>query len=84
MIVKRGFDFRPKSARHLEEVAKLSAVLFNGVAIACFIGATFGPTLNPALQWGWGNVGLVIAACLFHIVAQFVLSLGFKEERHAA
>ena len=38
-----------RSAKHREEAAKLTAGLFNGVAVACLIGAAFGPLLNVAL-----------------------------------
>ncbi|MBL8550843.1 MAG: hypothetical protein JNJ73_12735 [Hyphomonadaceae bacterium] len=74
------FRLRIKSARHREEAVKLSAVLFNGVVIACFIGASFGPLLNNGLQWGWGSLGLVLAAVLFHALAQTILHLGFADE----
>lgn len=43
---------RPRSARHREKMAKLTATLINGAAVACLIGAAFGPWLNPALDWG--------------------------------
>ena len=69
-----------RSARHREEAAKLTATLFNGVAVACLIGASFGPLLNVALAWGWRSLALLAAALAFHAGAQFVLSYGYKEE----
>jgi predicted MFS family arabinose efflux permease len=61
-------------------MAKLVAVLLNGLAVASLIGATFGPWLNPALDWGWRNWVLLVAAGAIHMVAQFMLSLGFEED----
>jgi MFS family permease len=71
-------DIVPRSQRHREEVAKLTATLINGAAIACLIGATFGPWLNSTLHWGWNSIVLFIAAGLIHIVAQIVLAMGFE------
>lgn len=70
----------PKNLKHREEAAKLTASLVNGAAIACLIGATFGPWLNPALNWGWKSFALFVAAGVIHTIAQYVLSLGY--ERH--
>jgi hypothetical protein len=75
----RQLNIRPKSARHQEETAKLAAILVNGVAIACLIGASFGPWLNPSLTWGFHSLVLLLAACIIHLLAQFVLSIGFVE-----
>lgn len=69
-----------RSARHREEATKLSAGLLNGVAIACLIGATFGPMLNADLGWNVAAFVLFIAAFAFHAIAQFVLSLGFRKD----
>lgn len=68
-----------RSAKHREEAAKLMAGLVNGAAIACLVGATFGPWLNPALDWGWRSLGLFLAAGGIHILAQLVLALGFEK-----
>lgn len=57
------------------------ATLINGAAIACLIGATFGPWLNPALDWGWNSIILFAAAGVIHIVAQLVLASGFERGR---
>jgi hypothetical protein len=77
--MRRKLNIRPKSARHREEAAKLAAILINGVAIACMIGASFGPWLNPSLAWGLHSLILLLAACVAHLLAQFVLSMGFVE-----
>ncbi len=69
-----------RGAKHREEAAKLAAVLFNGVAIACFIGASFGPLLNTALPWGWRSLALLAAAALLHAAAQAVLMLGYRKD----
>jgi predicted MFS family arabinose efflux permease len=61
-------------------MAKLTATLINGAAIACLIGASFGPWLNPALDWGWKSMALFVAAGAIHAIAQFVLSLGFEKD----
>lgn len=61
-------------------MAKLAATLINGAAITCLIGATFGPWLNPALDWGWNSLVLFIAAALIHMIAQVVLSSGFRQD----
>lgn len=71
---------RSKSQKHREEMAKLSAALINGAAIACLIGASFGPWLNPALDWGWKSMALFVAAGSIHAIAQVVLSLAFEKE----
>jgi predicted MFS family arabinose efflux permease len=68
-----------KSARHREESAKLAAGVLNGVAIACLIGATFGPWLNPALGWSLSSVVLFGASAIFHVLAQVALRAGFEE-----
>lgn len=78
MSEKWRTDFR--GAKHREEAAKLAAVLFNGVAIACLIGASFGPLLNTALAWGWRSLALFLAAILIHAAAQAVLMLGYPKE----
>jgi predicted MFS family arabinose efflux permease len=72
--------FHPKSDCHREETAKLTATLINGAAVACLVGATFGPWLNPALDWGWNSPVLFAIATLIHMCAQFVLSLGFRRD----
>ncbi|OQW57601.1 MAG: hypothetical protein A4S17_12735 [Proteobacteria bacterium HN_bin10] len=73
------FRFRSKSAKHREEAAKLAASVLNGVSIACLIGATFGPWLNPALDWGWTSLALLAGVAIFHGVAQAILRAGFEE-----
>lgn len=72
--------FHPKSARHREEMAKLAASVLNGVSVASLIGATFGPWLNPSLDWGWTSLALIGGAAIFHGGAQTVLWLGFRED----
>jgi len=69
-----------RSAKHREEAAKLTAGLFNGVAVACLIGAAFGPLLNVALAWGWRSLALLFATSVFHVGAQYVLSLAFTKD----
>lgn len=68
-----------RSQRHREEAAKLAATLLNGAAIACLIGATFGPWLNPALAWGWTSLALFTGTAIFHAAAQTMLWAGFRE-----
>jgi len=68
---------QPRSPKHREEMFKLTATLLNGVAIACLVGASFGPWLNDALQWGWQSLALIAGAAISHLMAQTVLWLGF-------
>jgi hypothetical protein len=70
---------RFKSARPKEEAAKLAASYINGVAIACLIGATFGPWLNPALEWDASSLALLGASGIFHAIAQVILRAGFGD-----
>ena len=70
--------FAPKSAKHKEEAAKLVATTNNGVSIACLIGATFGPWLNPALTWGGSSLALLLGSAIFHVLAQLALRAGFE------
>jgi predicted MFS family arabinose efflux permease len=68
--------FRPRGPKHREEAAKLAASTINGVSIACLIGATFGPILNPALAWKTDALALAGAALALHFAAQYVLLIG--------
>jgi hypothetical protein len=74
------FGLRIKSQRHREEAFKLTAVLLNSVAIACLIGASVGPWLNPSMEWGLRSLILFVAGLTFHLIAQFVLYLGFEAD----
>ncbi|HCK85067.1 MAG TPA: hypothetical protein DHW63_11300 [Hyphomonadaceae bacterium] len=71
---------QPRSSKHREELAKLTATLINGAAIACLVGASFGPWLNPALDWGWRSFVLLLAAASIHVLAQLVLSFAYERD----
>lgn len=73
-------QLRLRSAKHREELAKLTATFINGAAIACLVGASFGPWLNPALDWGWRSFVLLLAAASIHALAQLVLSFGYERD----